>query len=391
MADTSYAQYTSSILDMLPHWFNERKHSKDSISARYLNIMGLELDDARYVLDYAYDQCYIDTCDMKQVDFCYKCIIPMPYTPNDIKQVKALNTVLYKAETIKDFFGIDRHGITDLNLHSFDSYFIDEVRNILYVRQRFNADAINDNGKITIVFQNEEKTYRLVPHQVWNFFDELGALVSCPRIAQEPNFEYKERIKDVFKNRANASKNGLINGIARELALRTTLYWHDASKDIELLDSMIVLNSIKVNGEYYPADHIWLSDIGTVILKPIKDLQDEAEITYVHGLEMHELHAIRENEYKFGSNKLTFIDTQHTVPKDVKLYNELYTVEEKPKEKLLQYIDRLESESPVFWDHFHWNEHYWDMNEAEVTGVGFIPHLYDGSIKGFKKYKKNVK
>ena len=52
-----------------------------------------------------------------------------------------------------------------------------------------------------------------------------------------------------------------------------------------------------------------------------------------------------------------------------------------------QYIDILNSESPIFWDDFHWNEHYWDQNEKDVSGVGYIPHLYDGSIQGFKNYK----
>ena len=72
---------------------------------------------------------------------------------------------------------------------------------------------------------------------------------------------------------------------------------------------------------------------------------------------------------------------------DIKLYNELFTVEGKPKTKLKQYIDILNSESPKFWDNFHLNEHYWDQNKSNVSGVGYIPHLYDGSIRGFKNYK----
>ena len=89
-------------------------------------------------------------------------------------------------------------------------------------------------------------------------------------------------------------------------------------------------------------------------------------VSYRYGLEMHQL---------YNRN-------------DIKLYNELFTIEGKPKTKLKQYINILNSESPIFWDNFHWNEHYWNQNEADVSGVGYIPNLYDGSIRGFKNYKE---
>lgn len=369
MADLTFAKHTNAILNALPHWFNIRKKSADSIGARFLNICGLELDDARYVLDYAYDQCYIQTADITQVDFCYKTIVPMPLKVSDIKFVYANNTNLIYAKDIKEFFGIDQNGIQDKPLHSFESYFVDEKRNIIYVRQRFNADAVNSNGKIRLTFKNDAQyTRALIPHQIWNFFDELGALVSCPRLPEEPNIEYKKRILDVFTNKAGASRDGLINGIGRELATRRTLNWSDPTRDIELADAMIVLNSITVNNKYVDNSQIFLTAAGTVLIKAFKDktIPPDSVVSYVYGLEMHQLH-----------NR-----------KDTKLYNELFTVEKKPKTKLKQYIDILNSESPIFWDSFHWNEHYWNQNEANVSGLGLIPHLYDGSIKGFRNYKR---
>lgn len=366
MADLTFARHTNAILNALPHWFKIRKESKDSIGARFLNICGLELDDARYVIDYAYKQCYIETADIAQVDFCYKTIVPMPLKVKDITMVYANNTGLTKAKNIKEFFGIDINGIQDKNLHSFETYYIDEKRNIIYVRQKFNVDAVNDNGKIKVKFGDEEYILKLTPHHVWNFFDELGALVSCPRLWHEPNIEYKERIMDVFKNKAGASLDGLVNGIGRELATRRNVYWKNPERDLELEDAMIVLNSIKINGEYIDPSRIFLTAAGTVLIKAFtENIPKECIVSYVYGLEMHQLY-----------NR-----------DDIKLYNELFTVEGKPKTKLKQYIDILNSESPIFWDSFHWNEHYWDQNESNVSGVGYIPHLYDGSIQGFKNYK----
>lgn len=396
MADLRFARHTNAILNALPHWFAIRKQSKDSIGARFLNVAGLELDDARYVIDYAYQQCYIDQADISQVDFCYKAIIPMPYRGSEIKRVKANDIFLYKADTLKEFFGIDQHGIDDVNLHSFESWYCDTIRNIIYVRQKFNVDAVHDNGKIRLFFgkdENEQEiVLRLIPHQVWNFFDELGALVSCPRLPEEPNVEYKARIMDVFENKANASRDGLINGIGRELAIRRRLLWYETDRDLELQDQMIVLNSIKVNKEYFPQDRIFLSDVGTVVLKSDGKKTKPHYVTYVYGLEMHQLWNIKEPEYVYGEKDYT-LQPKGNSDKivDKKLYNELFTVEGKAKERLRQYIRILNSETPIFWNNFHWNEHYWDQNEQGVSGVGFIPHLYNGSIRGFMNYKPEKK
>lgn len=365
MADLTFARHTNAILNMLPYWFKIRKESKDSIGARFLNIAGLELDDLRYVIDYAYQQCYITTIDMDQVDFCYKTILPMPFKASEISNVFANNTGLIRADSIKQFFGIQQHGIRDKNVHSFEFYYVDEKRNIIYVRKKFNADAKFTNGKIRLVFKDgTDQVRKLIPHPVWNFFDELGALVSCPRIFEEPNVEYKKRIMDVFINKANASKHGLINGIGRELAIRRVIHWADSTQDIELHDPMIVLNSITVDKEFVDPSRVFLTTAGSVLIKATDTTSRHRIVSYVYGLEMHQLH-----------NK-----------DDIKLYNELFTVEGKAKAKLKRYIDILNSESPIFWDHFHWNEHYWDQNEADVSGVGFIPHLYDGSIRGFQQY-----
>ena len=365
MADLIFARYTNRILDMLPYWFQIRKHSKDSIGARFLNICGLELDDARYIIDYAYEQCYIGSIDMNQVDFCYKTVIPMPLKTSEITDVYANEEKLIKAKDIKQFFGIDQR-IKNHRMHSFMLYYVDEKRNIIYVRKKFNVDANHNNGKLKIIFKDgQECIRRLIPHHVWNFFDELGALVSCPRIFGEPNFEYKKRIMDVFINHAGASKPGLINGIGRELATRRVIHWNNPANDLELSDPMIVLNSINVNKEPIDPKRVFITEAGTVLIKAFEeDIPEHCHVSYVWGLEMHQLW-----------NK-----------EDIKLQNELFTVEGKAKAKLRHYIDILNSESPIFWDHFHWNEHYWNQNDANVSGVGYIPHLYDGSIKGFREY-----
>ena len=365
MSELKFAKYTNLILNALPHWFKMRKGSADSIGARFLNIVGLKLDDMRFVLDYAYKQCYMNTIDIDQVDFCYKAIIPMPLKAGDITSVIAYGAGLKKANNLKEFFGIDQN-IKTKNLNALNTYFVDEKRNIVYVRKKFNVDAMYSNGYIEFEINNQIYKQELIPHHVWNFFDEFGLLLCCPRIPEEPNVEYKKRIEDVFKNPANASRNGLINGIARELGLRRNLMWKNPKLDLELTDAMIVLNSIKVNGEYFDLSKIFITESGTVMLKgnPDTDLSI-VDVTYAYGLEMHKLW-----------NK-----------DDTKLQNEIFTIDNKPKSELKHYIDIMNAECPIFWNNFKWNEHYWDPNNYETSGYGTIPTLMNGSIKGFKNYR----
>ena len=247
-----------------------------------------------------------------------------------------------------------------------DTWFVDEKRNIVYVRRKFNVDALYANGYLEFVINDEVYQQELIPHHVWNFFDEFGLLLSCPRIPEEPNIEYKKRIEDVFKNPANASRDGLINGIARELGLRRDLMWNTPQRDLELTDAMIVLNSIKVNGEFYPLDKVFIAESGTILLKGLESYEEAvAQVSYAYGIEMHKLW-----------NK-----------EDYKLQNELFTIDNKPKNELKHYIDILNAECPIFWNDFKWNEHYWDPNNYNVSGYGTVPTLLDGSIRGFKNYK----
>ena len=61
--------------------------------------------------------------------------------------------------------------------------------------------------------------YTPVQHQVFNELDRIGILLGLKRLESERNPEYKQRLLDVFVNRAGSTYRGLINGITRELGL----------------------------------------------------------------------------------------------------------------------------------------------------------------------------
>jgi hypothetical protein len=362
-----FAQYTEKIIKALPYWFKIKKKANESIGAKFLNITGLELDDVRYIIEYAYEQTKLESADLDFVDVVYKTIIPMELNSENITAVHSNTESLAKADSLAHFFGIGLQGIDYPELYCSNLYFVDTARNILYVRNRFDVDAVNPDGQI--MFDIDGKTYAqsLSLHHVWNFFDEFGLLLSCPRLYGERNREYKNRLLDVFENPAGAHKQGLLNGIARELDLRRKVQWLDGSVDLELDDPMIVLNSIKVGDTLLDETQVYITEHNTVLIPGDPIFKGEArEVSYVVGIEMHQLH-----------NK-----------GDIKLYNELFNVDSTATNLLKYYKDRIHSAAPIMWGDFKWNEAYWDISDKELSGIAFLPALNDANIKGFTSYKR---
>jgi len=59
-----------------------------------------------------------------------------------------------------------------------------------------------------------------VCYAVYNIFDKQGLLLDLPRLEEEFNPAYKQRLFDVFVNRSDSTHRGLINGITRRLGLK---------------------------------------------------------------------------------------------------------------------------------------------------------------------------
>jgi len=76
-----------------------------------------------------------------------------------------------------------------------------------------------------------------VSHHVYNAFDEAGLLLGLPRLKDEQNPEYKQRLLDVFVHRANSTYTGLVNGITRELGL-------------DFYDALTITCATDANGAY---------------------------------------------------------------------------------------------------------------------------------------------
>lgn len=362
-----FAQYTEKIIKALPYWFAIKKDAKNSIGAKFLNIVGLELDNVNYILEYAYNQNKIESIDEDFIETVYKTVLPYMLKTTDIQLVSSNSNTIIKTNKLAHFFGINLDGIDYPELYGNNVYFTDDSRNIIYLRNAYDIDNDYPEGKIKLTINNEEYIFALTMHQVWNFFDEFGMLLDCPRIYNENNKSYKNRLLDVFITPGNSSKKGFLNGIARDLGIRRYVTWPNGEENLILEDPMIVLNSITINGVPFSEKNVYITEYNTILIFGSLEYKNiERKVSYVSGIEMHQLH-----------NK-----------NDVKLNNELFDINNSATDLLIYYTEKIHSAAPIMWNYFRWNETYWDISDSDLGGLAFIPNLHDGNINGFVNFTK---
>ncbi len=368
MSDFKFAKYTEKIRSMLPFWLQMRKQPADSIGLQFLNFFGLQLDDVEYILNYAYKQTRIEDADTKFVDIVYKAILPSYYDMSTIQIISTKNELLSKADKLYDFFGLGyNYGIIDNNIMQPDYYFLDTSNKIIYVREAYDIDDNYESGQITVELKDGTiNTFPLSLHQVWNYFDEFGALLSCPRLYGERNGKYKNRILDVFKSPANSTKKGLANAISRELGMRKHKVWKDTNEDFTIKDSMVIANLIKVKNEVVKEENILYTPEGYLVIKALETNEKDVEVSYICGLEIKAL--IDHSDNKFN--------------------NETYYANGMVTDLMIKYVKNIKNNCSIMWNDFMYNEACWIQNSDEYTvdTFGFIPATYDSNIKGVADY-----
>lgn len=362
------AEYTKVFTDKMPYWTKIRKNPNESIGQKFLNVFGLEFDDMRYILDYSFEQMFINKMDINYLNRAYKVCIPTSISYKDIKEVRSNSIILTEVDTLTDFFDIT-YGMYDKasNFHK-DVYLIDTDREIIYLKYKYDVSKYFEYGKLTIITNNyDEYTVPIYPHNVWNFFDELGLLLDLPRINEEDNLSYKERLLNVFKYTQNSSKIGFLNAISNELGLRKHIIWENTLEDLIIKDPMIVINEIKIDNDFInEEDTVFINNDGYVVLKHTEGYFENVDVTYTTGIELHSLND----------------------EKDYKLKSELYNLDSTATPLLKKYFKDIHSISPIVWGEFVWDKAYWNITDKDVGGIAYIPNLLDAKIEGFSEYKK---
>lgn len=363
------ADITRKMLKRLPYWFKMRK-DPESIGAQFLNVVGLELEEINALLDYATQQFYIGTVDLGQVDQVYKATIPI--IPDGFAvRVYGGPFELEQAPNMTEFLtALSTDRLHNPEIYYENPYCLDLERRVLYVRQPYGADQMPPFGFVTLVVTDQNgrtvttEELPLTLHPVWNFLDEFGLLLDTPRLYGERNHEYKERLLAVFQYPANSSRQGLLNALVRELSQIATVQWDDPTQDLALPHSRVIPETIRVDGESWPADKSYEDSSGRMILKGDPDMAGRVRtVRYGYGVAIYSLTDKRQTQFQ----------------------KELWTARGHATERLRFYADLIEKQVPINWGQFLWDQGFWDIAEADVH-AGVLPAFCDASVAGWRAY-----
>ncbi len=366
-----FSKITREMQKLLPRWFKMRK-DVNSVGAQFLNIFGLQYEDIEFYLQYAFDNQYIDTVDVNQVDIIYKASLPSSLTYESKIDLFGEGMKMDGAGSLREFLmGLNPKFLAHKELYYPNPFYIDWDRKLVYVKRAYRVSDTNPEGEIMlVVYQGETKLFETtVPtmvHHVWNFFDEFGLLLDTPRLYGEKNLGYKERLLDVFRHPANSTRRGMINSLARELGLYRKEHWHDAALDFTIKQANVIVETIEVDGKVWDSARTEYDRSDRLVLKGDLALLGKARtVQYVAGLQLHTFH--NRTDYAFQ--------------------NELYSVDRLATPMLQYYVDLITNEVPIMWEQFIWNESFWDIADVNMSGYGYIPSYNDARFLNWSKYK----
>lgn len=211
-------KFTRNLMAKLPSWMRMSK-DPDSIGAQFLNVFGISYEEFEEEMNYVQNNFYIETADVEMVDILYK----IPLKRETILDFENNNRIANA--TIVDSEGQERDLTISKTLRRFYSTnenlplgFLSREDGYLYLRVDMSSiqDKENPFNRVEIF---EASHYNVEYHHVWNAFDEFGYLLGLKRLPLEPNDSFKNRILDVFKNPGSSTREGIKNGLARELGL----------------------------------------------------------------------------------------------------------------------------------------------------------------------------
>ncbi|MCY9186611.1 low copy number virion structural protein [Bacillus halotolerans] len=357
-----YTSLTQRMADEYPIWTKIRQ-TKNSAGQLFLNFFGIELETVQDYLEWIQDQKYIQTADLKTLDWIYMYQLPeiktsdviSPTRFNGIEDIDV--TVL---ESLKEFFYNERNegGILD------------------YKENKFYT--VKNHGQLTFNISNEDSkvSIKVKPtnFHIWNAFDEFGLLVGVERLYLEKNGDYKERILDVFRYPSGTHDTGLTNGIARDLRMiqrkdkaEKYIKWKDDSKDLVLKNQSqknIDVRTLRIDDKNLREDQFHVDSIGNIRVYALNQNKQHT-VSFISDLEKFEL----------------FNKTNES------LYKIMFQEDGQATFTLFKWVEYINTIAPIMWDRFKWDEGYWDAIDKSLTGLGYVPNIWDSNIEIWKEYK----
>ena len=227
-------EQTRRMMERLPGWMKMAK-DENSVGAQFLDAFSMEFKDVEAMLSDFQKNFYIGTAEVDIIDIIFK----VPLASEEIADFIDFDFVTFShLDSGEELPALDAVNLRRFyERYSEPLFLVDREEGMLYLR--VNLDDVTDLERaFEFISFNGRKHYEYMVHHVWNPFDEFGFLLGVERLYGERNEELKERILDVFRRPANTTKQGLENGIARELGLTSEEVVVEEMKDPETKSSL---------------------------------------------------------------------------------------------------------------------------------------------------------
>jgi len=256
----------------------------------------------------------------------------------------------------------------------------------------FVFEGISPAGRISgsVTIDIEYAFYTPRKHHIWNLFDEFGLMLDLPRINTtdyiERNWEYQNRLFDVMFNPPGNDSQGMINGISRELQLRTYSTLQARLFPLTQFPDPARTVTVKINStQLTSSEFTVLYDSKAIYLV---EAPSETSVVLIRYCNKHgdEVVDILKNRL-FKKRTLRDLDTpDETHIKIIPLHNEVYQeklLDRTDSEghaidtKLEQFVDLINQKAPITWKRLIWDEASFDVVGKDYLGYNLLPSIWD--------------
>lgn len=354
--DYWYSEYTQRLADEFPTWTKIRK-SRSSNGQRFLNYFAMQFEGAKKDLEDIRKQKFIDKLDERMLAWVYAYSLPKITSSDDLVIYDRVDSTTRQTvpilSTLREFFyNLEGSGVI-----------IDYEARVLYSLKYYPKIS----GEVRNIDNRQSFESIGTPHQLWNPFDEFGLLLGVKRLHLEDNSNYRERIKDAFRYPANSGDVGLTNALGRELNLIKRFTWKDDTKNLYIKGSGLDVRTLRLDGQPLEPNMYAVDRFGHIVIQAVKEGKEHI-VSIIKDIYKYEL-------YDKGNEEL---------------YRMMFTEDGLASDKLLGWVEYINQVAPVMWGRFNWDEGYWDTISKDLTGLGYVPNIWDSNIDSWKNYTFRV-
>lgn len=347
----------------LPSWFR-MKHDPASVGWQLIDVIAKNVERAGAITEYAERVRNLKAAPTSQPFICYSSrLSAICFEKGNTFTLIGDGKVLNITYDIWDFIS---SAIPDLNvphLYQHETAYIDKETMTVYVLKPYGADDKRKNGYITLNISRQDGSIfgshelLLSKQPLWTSFDEIGILLSTPRLPEEDNESYRKRLIAASRLSCDASKRGMVRAIAKELGLFEEHIWPDGGTDFIIPHKHVNVETIIVDDEPVSPDDVIKGQNGQYGIKGRPEYAGkQRRVMYAYGIKLRDL----------------------STDADPEVVSLLYDKEGFPTEYAVRLKEEIDRSVPVKWDYFVWGDAFWDSGSYSL-----LRNMYDGSVTGF--------